>query len=147
MPLYATLCTFDFVFDLRSTASGPIVLFCSTSTGLARLDRRRLSTTSWRRHWSCWSSFRGTPAVGVSQTLRRSTEGATLYIRQGGHHWASASVHILVSICRSYGMSVSPISTKLCFGFSCCTSYCFCVNFFSVECLCLPLSVCLFFSF
>ena len=27
----------------------------------------------------------GTPAVGVSQTLRRWTEGAT-YIRQGGHH-------------------------------------------------------------
>jgi len=31
----------------------------------------------------------GTPAVGVSQILRRSAEGAT-YIRQGGHnvgHW------------------------------------------------------------
>jgi len=28
----------------------------------------------------------GTPAVGVSQTLRRSTEAAT-YIRQGGHHF------------------------------------------------------------
>ena len=27
----------------------------------------------------------GTPAVGVSQTMRRWTEGAT-YIRQGGHH-------------------------------------------------------------
>jgi len=27
----------------------------------------------------------GSPAVGVSQTLRRWTEGAT-YIRQGGHH-------------------------------------------------------------
>ena len=27
----------------------------------------------------------GTAAVGVSKTLRRSTEGAT-YIRQGGHH-------------------------------------------------------------
>jgi len=27
----------------------------------------------------------GTLVVGVSQTLRRSTEGAT-YIRQGGHH-------------------------------------------------------------
>jgi len=27
----------------------------------------------------------GTPAVGVSQTLRRWTEGAT-YICQGGHH-------------------------------------------------------------
>jgi len=27
----------------------------------------------------------GTPAVGVSQTLQRRTEGAT-YIRQGGHH-------------------------------------------------------------
>jgi len=27
----------------------------------------------------------GTPAVGVSQSLRRWTEGAT-YIRQGGHH-------------------------------------------------------------
>jgi len=27
----------------------------------------------------------GTPAVGVSQTLRWLTEGAT-YIRQGGHH-------------------------------------------------------------
>jgi len=33
----------------------------------------------------------GTLVVGVSQTLRRSTEGAT-YIRQGGHHvgpWAT----------------------------------------------------------
>jgi len=27
----------------------------------------------------------GTPALGVSQTSRRWTEGAT-YIRQGGHH-------------------------------------------------------------
>jgi len=27
----------------------------------------------------------GTPVLGVSQTLRRSTEGAT-YIRQSGHH-------------------------------------------------------------
>ena len=27
----------------------------------------------------------GTPVLGVSQTLRRRTEGAT-YIRQGGHH-------------------------------------------------------------
>ena len=27
----------------------------------------------------------GTPVVGVSQTLRRRTEGAT-YIRPGGHH-------------------------------------------------------------
>ena len=27
----------------------------------------------------------GTPVLGVSQTLRRLTEGAT-YIRQGGHH-------------------------------------------------------------
>jgi len=33
----------------------------------------------------------GTPVLGVSQTLRRWTEGAT-YIRQGGHHvghWAT----------------------------------------------------------
>jgi len=33
----------------------------------------------------------GTPAVGVSQILRRSAEGAT-YIRQGGHnvaHWST----------------------------------------------------------
>jgi len=29
--------------------------------------------------------LQGTPAVGISQSLRRSTEGAT-YIRQGGHH-------------------------------------------------------------
>jgi len=28
----------------------------------------------------------GTPVVGVSQTLRRSTEGATYYIWQGRHH-------------------------------------------------------------
>ena len=27
----------------------------------------------------------GTPVLGVSQTLRRGTEGAT-YIRQGSHH-------------------------------------------------------------
>ena len=32
------------------------------------------------------SGFRvGTLVVGVSQTLRRSTEGAT-YVQQGGHH-------------------------------------------------------------
>jgi len=36
----------------------------------------------------------GTPAVGVSQTLRCRTEGAT-YIRQGGHHIGHE--HILVS--------------------------------------------------
>jgi len=29
--------------------------------------------------------LRGTLVVGVSQTLRRGTEGAS-YIRQGGHH-------------------------------------------------------------
>jgi len=29
--------------------------------------------------------LQGTPAVGVSQSLRRWTEGAT-YIQQGGHH-------------------------------------------------------------
>jgi len=30
--------------------------------------------------------LRGAVVVGISQTLRRATEGAT-YIRQGGHHW------------------------------------------------------------
>jgi len=37
----------------------------------------------------------GTPVLGVSQTLRRLTEGAT-YIRQGGHHvgqWPTFLVH------------------------------------------------------
>jgi len=41
----------------------------------------------------------GTPVVGVSQTLRHSTEGAT-YIRQGGHHvghWPTFLVHFCVS--------------------------------------------------
>jgi len=41
----------------------------------------------------------GTRVLGVSQTLRRWTEGAT-YIRQGGHHaghWPT--IHILVSEC------------------------------------------------
>jgi len=37
----------------------------------------------------------GTPAVGVSQTLRRWTEGAT-YIRQGGHHVGHLHADILV---------------------------------------------------
>jgi len=38
----------------------------------------------------------GTPVLGVSQTLRRSPEGAT-YIRQGGHHvghWPTFYLHI-----------------------------------------------------
>ena len=38
--------------------------------------------------------LQGTLIVGVSQTLRRLTEGAT-YIRQGGHH-NCALAHILV---------------------------------------------------
>jgi len=41
------------------------------------------------------SLLHGTLVVGVSQTLRRWTEGAT-YIRQGGHHvahWPTFLVH------------------------------------------------------
>jgi len=40
----------------------------------------------------------GTPAAGVSQTLRRWTEGAT-YIRQGGHHnghWPTFLVYYVI---------------------------------------------------
>jgi len=37
------------------------------------------------------ASLHGTLVVGVSQTLRRSTEGAT-YIRQGGHHVGLSSL-------------------------------------------------------
>jgi len=48
--------------------------------------------------WQVWGSpanfngfcvlaalLHGIPVLGISQTLQRSTEGAT-YIRQGGHH-------------------------------------------------------------
>jgi len=31
------------------------------------------------------ATLHGTPVLGISQTLRRWTEGTT-YIRQGGHH-------------------------------------------------------------
>ena len=41
------------------------------------------ATFSWFRVLT--ALLRGTVVVGVSQTLRRRTEGAT-YIRQGGHH-------------------------------------------------------------
>jgi len=37
----------------------------------------------------------GTVVVGVSQTLRRRTEGAT-YIRQGGHHGNGKTVYAKV---------------------------------------------------
>jgi len=49
--------------------------------------------------WSTLANFNGLcllaallhdTVVGVSQTLRRSTEGAT-YIRQGGHHVGHSS--------------------------------------------------------
>jgi len=39
----------------------------------------------------------GTPAVGVSQTLRRRTEGAT-YIRQGGHHVGHWPTFLVVTV-------------------------------------------------
>jgi len=45
--------------------------------------------------------LQGTPVVGVSQTLRRWTEGAT-YIRQGDHHvwhWPTFLVPIWISTC------------------------------------------------
>jgi len=50
----------------------------------------------------------GTPAVGVSQTLRRWTEGAT-YIRQGGHHvghWPTFLVLYVCTVRRSYARAV-----------------------------------------
>jgi len=43
----------------------------------------------------------GTPVLGVSQTLRCWTEGAT-YIRQGGHHvghWPTFLVYIVLQFC------------------------------------------------
>ena len=39
----------------------------------------------------------GTPLVGVSQTLRRWTEGAT-YIRQGDHHVGHWPTFLLLNI-------------------------------------------------
>jgi len=42
------------------------------------------------------ASLHGTPVLGVSQTLRHWTEGAT-YIRQGGHHvghWPTFYLHL-----------------------------------------------------
>jgi len=49
----------------------------------------------------------GTLVVGISQTLRRGTEGAT-YIRQGGHHvghWPTFLVWLAVQIIRSTPLS------------------------------------------
>jgi len=59
----------------------------------------------------------GTPVVGVSQTLRRSTEGAT-YIRQGGHHvghWPT----FLVSSFFLAKSQLSHIGSLPCF-YTCC---------------------------
>ena len=43
------------------------------------------TTTNFKGFHVLAALLHGTPAVDVSQTLRRWTEGAT-YIRQGGHH-------------------------------------------------------------
>jgi len=54
----------------------------------------------------------GTPVLGVSQTLRRWTEGAT-YIQQGGHHvghWPHSSV------C-SFSLDYFVLSNVVCFCF------------------------------
>jgi len=39
----------------------------------------------WSKNVDCLQHFDSPLVLGVSQTLQRSTEGAT-YIRQGGHH-------------------------------------------------------------
>jgi len=57
----------------------------------------------------------GALVVGVSQTLRRSTEGAT-YSRQGGNHvWALA--HISIVTCYVY---LFCLFTKITLPFSAC---------------------------
>ena len=60
----------------------------------------------------------GTLAVGVSQTLRRSTEGAT-YIRQGGYHvrhWPTFLVGYCFVTRRRSAISLSCASTSCCFS-------------------------------
>ena len=55
----------------------------------------------------------GTVVVGVSQTLRRWTEGAT-YIRQGGHHvghWPAFLVSVLKSFLTSRSFSIFILTT------------------------------------
>jgi len=53
----------------------------------------------------------GTVVVGVSQTLRRWTEGAT-YIRQGGHHAGHWPTFLVVSVCACVLVTPSTKSTK-----------------------------------
>ena len=50
----------------------------------------------------------GTPAVGVSQTLRRWTDGAT-YIRQGGHHVGHWPTFL---VCNGLVQQTSKVSLK-----------------------------------
>ena len=59
----------------------------------------------------------GTLVVGVSQTLRRGTEGAT-YIQQGGHHVGHWPVHILVFLF-NFVPSFRISLLVLCFSFQC----------------------------
>ena len=69
----------------------------------------------------------GTLVVGVSQTLRRWTEGAT-YIRQGGHHvghWSTFLVAILFLCCLW-----SPYGIGRPYIFSCCGLFFFFFFFF-----------------
>ena len=54
--------------------------------------------------------LRGISVVGVSQTLRRCTEGAT-YIRQGGHHlghWPTFLVNLLFGYMNVVSNARSP---------------------------------------
>jgi len=50
-----------------------------------------------------------TRLVGVSQTLRRSAEGAT-YIRQGGHHVGHRPTFYLMYTFRSYAAWPAPVN-------------------------------------
>ena len=64
----------------------------------------------------------GTPAAGVSQTLRRWTEGAT-YIRQGGHqvgHWPTFLVIVCISLLHYLAIQPSRLqvcSNKISYGY------------------------------
>jgi len=85
---------------------GKNLLNSNTSSTCARNMLKLRPTNGWDRFWSLghpanFNGFRvltallhGTLVVGVSQTLRRWTEGAT-YIWQGGHHVRQLA-HILV---------------------------------------------------
>ena len=54
----------------------------------------------------------GTVVVGVNQTLRRWTEGAT-YIRQGGHHVGHRPTFLLKTIMASESVKFIGLSNKI----------------------------------